>query len=137
MEDTVISTFNSITFWWSVISTLISIVLAIFSVVQYKNAKNKEEKLNSQVKVWMQSANGISQSLQRIVSDNLNGRYSSTNDMGNTIWALQPSAFSLYQSLYEERCVTEKEYREDQKKVAEILREQQIEQIKSKNNFIK
>ncbi len=117
-------------FWWSIISTIIGLGLLCFSIWQYKEGLGKEEKIIAQVKVWMQEANGLQQALQRIVSDNLTGRYSSTNDVCNTIWALQISAFSLYQSLYEERCITEKEYKEHQNKIADVLQTKQIEDLK-------
>ena len=123
-------------FWWSVVSTIIGIALLCFSIWQYKENKNQEGKTKAQIKIWMQEANGLSQALQRVVSDNLTGRYSSTNDVCNSIWALQISAFSFYQSLYEERCVTEKEYKERQKKIADVLDNKQIEQLKSKTTAI-
>lgn len=80
----------------------------------------------------MQDANGISQALTRIVQDNLSQRYSTTNDVCNAVWAIQGIAAALYQSLYEERCVTEKEYIEQQKRIAALINNQQIEQIKGR-----
>ena len=73
----------------------------------------------------MQDANGIHQALQRIVSDNLNKRYSTTDDVCNAIWAIHAATFALYQSLYEERCITEEEYKEGQKKISEMIQAQQ------------
>ena len=58
---------GDIFFWWSIISTMVGLW-------QFLENRNKEEKIKAQVKVWQQNANGISQSLQRVVSDNLNGR---------------------------------------------------------------
>ncbi|MES2087385.1 MAG: hypothetical protein V4467_00125 [Patescibacteria group bacterium] len=110
---------NEFIFWWSVVSTILSVILLCASVWQYSKAQNQEEKTKSQVKVWMQDASGLSQALSRIVSDNLSGRYHSTNDVCNAIWAVHASAFALYQSLYEERCVTEEEYKERQKAMME------------------
>ena len=71
--------------------------LLCFSIWQYKDGKNQSEKIKAQVKVWMQDANGIRTALQRIVRDNLDGRYSSTNDMGNTVWGIEATASALYQ----------------------------------------
>lgn len=45
------------------------------------------------------------------------GNYSTIQDMASAIWALETSAFSLYQSLYEERTLTDEEYKERQKKI--------------------
>ncbi len=73
----------------------------------------------------MQDANGIQTALARIVRDNLDKRYSSTNDMANATWAVHSSAFALYQSLYEERCVTEEEFKEQQKELKEELKKNQ------------
>lgn len=102
---------------YSVVSTVIGVILLIVSVgltvKTWLDSKNKKV----QVKIWMQDANGISNALQRVVSDNLEGRYSSTKDMGNTIWSIQAMAFALYQSLYEERCLSEKEFIAEQKEV--------------------
>ncbi|MDD5032855.1 MAG: hypothetical protein PHC85_01945 [Candidatus Pacebacteria bacterium] len=117
-------------FWWSIVSTFIGVILLCFSIWQYKDGKNQSGKIRAQVKVWMEQANGLSLALQRIVADNLSKRYSTTNDVCNAVWALQISAFSLYQSLYEERCVTEEEYKARQKKIADMVEAKQSEQIK-------
>lgn len=114
-----------IVFWWSVISTIVGVLLLVISIWLFWKSKYQEEKTKAQVKVWMQDANGISIALQRIIIDNLGKRFSSTNDVCNAVWAVQASAFSLYQSLYEERCVTEKEYKERQKKLMEKVESSQ------------
>ena len=116
-------------FWWSIVSTLMSLGLVIFSVWQYWQNRSQTEKNRAQIKVWMQDANGISLALKRIVRDNLDHRYSSTNDISNAIWSIEATTFSLYQSLYEERCVSEEEYRDKQRKIAEILDKRQLRQL--------
>ncbi len=121
-------------FWWSVVSTIIGLGLLCFSIWQYKDGKNQSEKIKAQVKVWMQDANGIRTALQRIVRDNLDGRYSSTNDMGNAVWGIEATASALYQSLYEERCVTEDEYKERQRKLAALIDKQQFAELEAKAN---
>lgn len=113
-------------FWWSIVSTLVGVILLIISVWQYWKSRSMEVKLKAQVKVWMQDANGISTALNRIVGDNLQNRYQTTNDVCNAIWAVQSSAFALYLSLYEERCVTEEEYKARQKKISEHIEAQQF-----------
>jgi hypothetical protein len=112
--------------WWSLLSTVIGVILAGVSIWQYIENRDQKEKVMAQVKVWMEGANGVSQALQRIVRDNIDKRYSSTDDVCNAIWAVQSAAFALYQSLYEERCVTEEEYRARQKKLWEKLEAQQF-----------
>jgi hypothetical protein len=107
---------ESFIFWWSIVSTIIGIILLCITIWQTKTANDEKKRSASQVKIWMQDANGISLAMQRIVSDNLDKRYSTTDDMANSIFALQTMAFSLYQSLYEERCITEEEYKEQKKK---------------------
>ncbi|MEN9647217.1 MAG: hypothetical protein RLY57_21 [Candidatus Parcubacteria bacterium] len=119
-------------FWWSIISTLIGFLFVIFSVWQYWVGKNQEEKNKAQVKIWMQDANGISSALQRIVKDNLDGRYSSTNDMANSIWSVEAMSKSFYQSLYEERCVTEEEYKIRQKRLSDLIDKQQEAELAAK-----
>ncbi len=88
------------------------------------NRKEKERR-NAQVKIWMQQANGISIALQRIIQDRWQGLYSSLKDVVNTVHAVEASANSLFQSLYEERTITEDEYKEEQKRFRESFKMQQ------------
>ena len=76
---------TDIFFWISVVTTLLSVGLLIFSIWQYKDSQKEKEKTKAQVKVWMQDANGISTGLKRIVTDNLTGRFGTTNDVCNAI----------------------------------------------------
>lgn len=115
---------TEIFFGWSIISTLIGIW-------QFFENKNQKEKIKVQVKVWMQDANGISLGLKRIVRDNIDKRYSTTNDVCNAVWAIESSANALYQSLYEERCVTEEEYKIRQKKIADMVEKKILEKQES------
>lgn len=125
---------NQLFFWWSILSTLLSVIFIIVSIWQYFKSKTQEDKNKAQVKVWMQDANGISQALNRIVNDNLYRRYTSTNDVCNAVWAIQSNAAALYQSLYEERCVTEDEYKARQKKLADIVDKEQLEKLQTKKD---
>lgn len=108
----------------SIILTLAGIILLFFNVWQYLQGQKEKEIIKSQVRVWMQSANGISLGLKRIVADNLSSRYSTTNDVCNAVWSLETSASSLYQSLYEERVMTPEEYRKRQQKILAKIDEQ-------------
>jgi hypothetical protein len=42
-------------FWWSIVSTLLSLALLCFSIWQYMKGRSYEEKVKAQVKVWMQA----------------------------------------------------------------------------------
>lgn len=117
---------TNFSFWWSIVSTILGIILLCVSIAQYYKNRNQEEKIKAQVKVWMQDANRISLALKKIVSDNLAKRYSSTNDVCNAVWAVESSTFALFQSLYEERCVTEEEYKARQKKIADEIEKRQF-----------
>ncbi len=112
-------------FWWSVVSTVIGIGLLCISIWQTLEAKNAAKRSIAQVKIWMQEANGLQIGLTRIVQDNLDKRYSTTSDIANAIWTLQSSAFSLYQSLYEERSITEEEYKQQQRELLTELKKRQ------------
>lgn len=112
---------ESLTFWWSIVSTVIGVLLLCVTISQVIIARYERKRSSSQVKIWMQDANGIVIAMQRIVSDNLEHRYSTTNDMANTVFSLQATASALFQSLYEERCVTEEEYKMQQKKYKEDI----------------
>lgn len=84
----------------------------------------------------MQQASGISNALQRIIQDRWQNLYSSLKDVVNTVHAVEASANSLFQSLYEERNYTEEEYKEEQKRLRESFRtQQQPDEVPgSKNN---
>lgn len=123
---------NELIFWWSIASTILNVGLLLISAWLISADKEREKRKNSQVKIWQQDANGLSQSLKRMVRDVHDGLYSSTQDMANSIWALEAVAFSLYQSLYEERCVTDEEYKDLQKEFAEIWKKSQNSQAESK-----
>jgi hypothetical protein len=113
---------NNTLFWWSIISTIIGIILTVISiglaVYSWKEARGKKD----QVKIWQHQANGISVGLSRIVSDVHQGLYTDKKDVTSAIWAMQMQAFSLYQSLYEERTVSEKEYARRQQEMYEEIR---------------
>jgi len=117
---------EKIFFWWSIISTVVNVVLLYVSIWQILENRSQKERSKSQVKIWMQDAQGIKFALGRTVRDNLDKRYSTTDDVCNTVWAIESMAQALYQSLYEERCVDEKEYKVMQKEFAEIAKKNTI-----------
>lgn len=112
-------------FWWSVVSTVLGVFFLITSIWQFLEGRKQKERNTAQVKIWMQNANGIAQALMRIVQDNLDKRYTSTNDVCNTVWSVHSTIFALYQSFYEERCVTEEEYKKQQKEIMDELKKRQ------------
>lgn len=109
-------------FWWSVVSTLVNVLLAGFGIWQITLVQAERKHRQDQIKIWMHSANGLQESLKRIVGDNLDGRYSSTNDIANAIWALHSGVFGMYQSLYEERAISEEDYKKEQKELRTQVR---------------
>jgi hypothetical protein len=98
-----------------IISLSINVVLIVVSVGLAVASWRDYKKKNSQVKVWMEQANGVSQGLQRIIHDKWSGLYTSVNDITNAVYAVHASAFALYQSLYDERFLSEDEIKEHQK----------------------
>lgn len=72
----------------------------------------------------MQDANGIHWAMMRIVQDNLDKRYSSTSDIANSVYSLDSSIFALYQSLYEERCIDEEDYKKEQVDIRQSLKKE-------------
>lgn len=111
---------NTILAVWSAITT-------VFSIWQLLEARKHAERNKAQVKIWMHWAQGIQVALQRIVSDNANGRYSSTNDVTNTVFSLEGIAFSLRQSLFEERLYTEEEYKKEQMEIIDEVKKERVE----------
>src|ERR1700722_3745271 len=95
-----------------VVSLCVNVILIAISLGLAIDAWRERQRSKSQVKIWMEQANGIQQALQRIIDDKWRGLYGHVNDMASAIWAVKASAFSLYQSLYEERVLTEKEYKD-------------------------
>lgn len=96
-------------FWFSALSLVINVILIVLAYRQYVAGRKERDRRNAQVKIWMQSANGIQVALIRIIQDKWQDLYSSVQDVTNTIHALHSSTFAIYQSLYEERTLTEKE----------------------------
>lgn len=128
---------NDFAFWWSVISTVLSVIFLGISIWQVVEGRKQKERSNAQVKIWMQDANGITQGLARIIRDNNEGRFSTTNDVCNAIWALHSCSFALYQSLYEERTITEDEFRKQQKDILEEAKKAQSEANSSPDENVK
>ncbi|QHO63151.1 hypothetical protein [Candidatus Chazhemtobacterium aquaticus] len=110
---------------WTIFTTVFGIISVGINIWQFSAARKDAEHKKSQVKIWQQDANGISTGLRRIVVDVNNNMYSAVKDVANAVWTLEASAFSLYQSLYEERLVTEEEYKARQKEFEENLKKQQ------------
>lgn len=110
-------------FWFSVVSVVLNIALLVWGYGQVvSNRKDKEQK-NAQVKIWMQSADGVNQALQRIIQDKWQGLYSSIHDVVNAVHVAHASAFALYQSLYEERAISEEDYKKEQKALRDAIRD--------------
>lgn len=104
---------------FEIVSISINVVLIAISFGLTVATWKERQRRNSQVKIWMETANGLHMALARIIQDKWNNLYSSVHDVTNAVNAVHASAFSLYQSLYEERVLTEREYKERQKKIWE------------------
>jgi signal transduction histidine kinase len=128
-------------FWISIFSTVASIVLLFFSIWQYLVGKSEKEKNSAQIKIWMEGANGLHQSLRTIgisaiSQSGMTSKYSSVNDVGLAIYGVADNAKALYQSLYEERCVTEAEYTKQQTEIGDAMHQQRLAQFKRTQNPI-
>jgi cadmium resistance protein CadD (predicted permease) len=120
-------------FWASIVSTILGFFFICVSIWQYWQGHSLEEKNKAQVKVWMQDANGIVTALKGITRAKYStDKFSSINDVFYSVDAVSESASALYQSLYEERCVTETEYRARQKRKADLIEESELEKLKPK-----
>lgn len=120
-----------------ILSISLNVILLMVSVGLVVNSWKDQQKKKDQVKVWMEQANGISQALQRIIQDKWSNLYTSINDITNTINAVHASAFALYQSLYDERFLTEKETKEHQMKIrAKIDKDMELVESVQKQNVI-
>lgn len=108
----------------NVASLAVNVILIVISVGLAVASWKDSQKKNNQVKVWMEQANGVSLALQRIITDRWNELYSSVSDITNAVNAVQASAFALYQSLYDERILSEKEVKEHHMKMRKKLDEE-------------
>ena len=124
-------------FWVSILTTIISLLLLCFSIVQYLAALHEKKKGDAQVKIWMQDANGLYEAMGSISvncypsTNSPLPRYSSVPDVGMAIYSLRSTAQALYQSLYEERCVTEEEYKAQKKQLADAKQEIELNKLRS------
>lgn len=125
-------------FWVSILTTFSSFIFLIASIWQYLHGKAEKEKSSAQVKIWMEEANGITASLKNIGVNAIAGttvaHYTTVNDVGLAVYAASENARALYQSLYEERCVTEIEYRAQQKEIGKAMHEQRLNSIIASQN---
>lgn len=103
--------------WFSIVSLIINVILIVYSYGLYVASKKEKESRNAQVKIWMQYANGITHGLQRITANFLEDLWTKKEDITGAVHSLEAVSFSLYQSLYEERVISEEEYKEEQKKI--------------------
>ena len=70
----------------------------------------------------MQGANGVQDALNRIIQDKWSNLYTGVQDVVNSVHVVHASAFALYQSLYEERTITEEEWRREQSDLRQQIR---------------
>ncbi len=108
---------ENFSFWWSTISTLLGVIFLMVNIAQlvaYVKEKSlilKEKEIHkSQVKVWQHHAFGIQRALFVVTL----GKYSSVEDIRESVKALQQDAQSLYTSLNEERLFSDEEIKQKQ-----------------------
>jgi hypothetical protein len=104
-------------FWWSVISTILGIIFLLINVAQlvaYVKEKSlilKEKEIHkSQVKVWQHHASGIEMGLFVVTL----GKFSTVDDLRESVKGLHQTARFLTQSLNEERLFTDEEIKAKQ-----------------------
>ncbi|GEM_PF-1551507 len=116
-------------FWWSIVSTILGVVFLVANVgqlvayIKEKGLTLKEKEIHkSQVKVWQQHAFGIQRGLFVVTL----GKFSTVEDIRESVKAMQQDADSLYKSLNEERLFSDEEIKERQiqneKDIQETLR---------------
>ena len=118
-------------FWFSIVSFVINIILTMAGVALWVGNRQEKQRRNAQVKIWMQIANGISQALARIIQDKWSKLYSEAQDVVNAVNAVEASSFALYQSLYEERTITEEEWKREQMDIRAQTRSANQQQVAS------
>ena len=114
--------------WFSIVSLVLNVVLLMVSVGLAVNSWRVDKRSKSQVKIWMEQANGLNQALVRIIQNKWADLYSSVTDVTNSVHIAQAASFSLYQSLYDERVVSEEDYKTRQKKMWEKLEKELLGQ---------
>lgn len=111
----------------SALSIVINVILIVISVALVVASFKERARRNAQVKIWQQNAQGINAGLRNILTNVNRGFFSDIHAIANVVDSLEPVTFSLYWSLYEERSLTEREYKESQRKMRERY-EKQIEE---------
>lgn len=97
-------------FWWSVFSTVLGLFFLGANVAQFVVSLKEKEIHKAQVKVWQHHANGIQYGLFVATL----GKYSTVEDLRESVKAVHQSAAALFTSLNEERLFSEKEIKEQQ-----------------------
>ena len=101
-------------FWLSIFTVLLSLALIFWDIYLLALKNREKENHKSQVKIWQNFANGIFQGLQNISSAADESKFSTPKDTQQAVDAIKPIAYSLYNSLFEERLFSEKEIKERQ-----------------------
>lgn len=103
--------------WWTVVSTILSIIFLIANVAQlvaYKYEQSlviKEKEIHKgQVKIWQHYAKGIQMGLFILSM----GKFSTVEDVKTSINSVHQEAQSLFDSLNEERLFTDQEIKDRQ-----------------------
>ena len=126
--------------WFSIASIVLNVLLIMLSVGLAVNSWKANNRNKSQVKIWMEQANGLNQALLRIIWNKWENLYSTVTDVTNSVHIAQAASFSLYQSLYDERVVSEEDYKARQEKIWKKLDEEILNQDKQtdvKSNTMK
>ncbi len=126
--------------WFSIASLVLNVLLIVLSVALAVNSWKADKRSKSQVKIWMEQANGLNQALLRIIQNKWAGLYSTVADVTNSVHIAQAASFSLYQSLYDERVVSEENYKARQEKLWKKLDKDlldQDEQLDGRSNAMK
>ncbi len=101
-------------FWWSIVSTILSVLLLMWDVYQFGENRRTKDIHTSQVKIWQHFANGINNGMMEINDGLDKGKFSSTQDVQIAIKSVLPETYALYKSLNEERLFSEEEIKNQQ-----------------------
>jgi len=85
--------------WWSIISTILGVLLLCFSIWQVATAIYAKRRKEEQIKIWKHYANGTQIALSRLIRDSQDRNFSSADDLTNAIYAIQATSYALYLSL--------------------------------------
>lgn len=114
--------------WLTIISFCLNLILGGLGIYQFLDSKNKEENIKTFVRIWQNSAEGISNGLLQI-SQNPK-LFSSVEDMSQAVGVAAQSARGLNEAMIQQRFYSDEEVKKQKEKSQEEIK-QLLKQVRN------